>query len=326
MSKKLTTVEPDKQPENNTVSQTSHELFGSMMKESLIPLNLEVETSYEIGKGPPKLDVLIIRRTGPRWSKAQLEFLPDGIRQSKCKHVIVELKYTESINPVAIFQTLGYLASYVKLKALKMENVRAFIASSKSPQDRVLEQINFEKSDIKGVYRSKDILLKPIQLISLNDLSEAHYNLWIKLFSSKATQKYSVLKKLISLGLKKFGRELLIIFIKILNFWNDTGELTMEQIRQKVLYDTGNLNDKEISTFLSLFKPEDVFRQYRPEERLRGLKPEEVFKQYRPEDVLKQYRPEDRLRGLKPEERLKGLDFKTIETYLAKAKKQKKKK
>jgi len=326
MSKNQTTVEPDQQPENNTVSQTSHALFGSMMKESLIPLNLEVETSYEVGKGPPKLDVLIIRRTGPRWSKAQLEFLPDGIRQSNCKHVIVELKYTESINPVAIFQTLGYLASYVKLKALKMENVRAFIASSKSPQDRVLEQINFEKSDIKGVYRSKDILLTPIQLISLNDLSDAHYNLWIKLFSSKNKQKFSVLKKLISLGLKKFGRDLLIIFIKILNFWNDTGEITMKQIKQKVLNDTATLNDKEIAFFLSLFKPEDllrglnpedVFKQYRPEERLRGLKPEDVFKQYKPEDIFKQYKPEDRL---------KGLDLKTIETYLAKAKKQKKKK
>jgi hypothetical protein len=186
-----------------------------------------------------------------------------------------------------------------------MENVRAFIASSKKPQLKVLEQIGFEKTEIQGIYRSKDILLTPIQLISLNELSYAHYNLWIKLFSSKSKQKISVLKNLISLNLKKFSKELIIIFIKILNFWNDTGEITMKQIKQEVLYDTETLSDREIATFLSLFNPEDVFKQY---------KPEDVFKQYKPEDVFIQYRPE---------ERLKGLDIKTIEAYLEKAKKNK---
>jgi hypothetical protein len=115
----------------------------------------------------------------------------------------------------------------------------------------------------------------------------------------------SVLKNLISLNLKKFSKELIIIFIKILNFWNDTGEITMKQIKQEVLYDTETLSDREIATFLSLFNPEDVFKQY---------KPEDVFKQYKPEDVFIQYRPE---------ECLKGLDIKTIEAYLEKAKKNK---
>jgi len=43
-------------------SSTSHILFGSMFKTALIPLNLDVESSYEIGKAPPQLDVLIIRK------------------------------------------------------------------------------------------------------------------------------------------------------------------------------------------------------------------------------------------------------------------------
>jgi len=40
-------------------------LFGSMFKTALIPLNLDVESSYEIGKAPPQLDVLIIRKRYP---------------------------------------------------------------------------------------------------------------------------------------------------------------------------------------------------------------------------------------------------------------------
>ncbi|KPA10870.1 hypothetical protein MHK_008917 [Candidatus Magnetomorum sp. HK-1] len=315
MSQNQTKVEPDKHPEKNTASQTSHVLFGCMMKESLIPLNLEVESSYEVGKGPPKLDVLIIRRTGARWSKAQMEFLPDGIRHSHCKHVILELKYTESINQVAVFQTLGYLGSYVKLKSMKVENVCAFIVSSKTPQQKVLEQIGFEPTDIKGVYRSKDILLKPIQLISLNDLSDAPYNLWIKLFSSKITQRLSVLKNILSLDIKRFSKGLIIIFIKILKFWSNIGGITMQRIKQEVLYDTSALSDDEIAFFISLFKPESVIKQF---------KPKDVVAQFKPEEMVTQFKPEDRLHGLKPEDLLKSLDLDTIEAYLKKIKKTKK--
>jgi len=285
----------DNSIENNTVSQTSHVLFGCMMKESLTPLNLEVESDYEVGKGPPKLDVLIIRRTGARWSKAQLEFLPDGIRQSDCKHVILELKDTESINKTAIFQTIGYFGSYLRLKQFKPEKVCAFIVSSKTPQKRVLKQIGFEQTDIKGIYRSKDCLLSNIQLISLNDLSDAPYNLWIKLFSSKITQRLSVLKRILAFDLKKFNSGLVSILVKILNFWNMIGEISMQRIQKDILYESDCISDELAAWFLSMFKPED---------RLRGLQPEDVFKQFKPED------------------RLNGLDLKIIEDYL-KTKKEK---
>ena len=74
-------------------SSTSHILFGSMFKTVLIPLDLDVESSYEVGKGPPILDVLIIRKKGNNWSDDQLQFLPDGVRQSSKRHIILELKY-----------------------------------------------------------------------------------------------------------------------------------------------------------------------------------------------------------------------------------------
>ncbi len=337
-------------PENNIASQTSHVLFGCMMKESLTPLKLEVESGYEVGKGPPKLDVLIIRRTGARWSKPQLEFLPDGIRQSNCKHVILELKYTESINQIAIFQTIGYLGSYLRLKHLKVDKVCAFIVSSKTPQKKVLKQIGFEQTDIKGVYCSKDCLLSHIQLISLNDLSDAPYNLWIKLFSSKINKRLSVLKNILSLDLKKMNSGLVSILVKILNFWNTIGEISMQKIKQDVLYESGGISDELAAWFLSLFKPEDVVKQFKPEDLFKQFKPEDVVKQFKPEDLFKQFKPEerlsglkpeerlsglkpeerlsglkpeDRLSGLKPEDRLKGLDIKIIEEYLKKQRKTK---
>ena len=88
----------------------------------------------------------------------------------------------------------------------QVENVCAFIVSSKSPQKKMLNQIGFEQTDIKGIYRSRDCLLSDIQLISLNDLSDAPYNLWIKLFSSKINQRLSVLKRILAFDLKKLNK------------------------------------------------------------------------------------------------------------------------
>ena len=330
-------------PDNpSDISQTSHVLFGSMMKESLIPVNLEVESNYEVGKAPPKLDVLIIRRTGPRWSNAQLEFLPDGIRQTPCKHVILELKYTESVNQVAVFQTMGYLGSYVQLKSLKVENVCAFLICSKKPQKSVLEQIGFVATEIEGVYQPRDNRLMPIQLISLNELSNAPYNLWIKLFSSKITQRFDVLNHIMTLDFNQFSRGLIIVFIKIIKFWKIIGETTMKRIHKKIVYDTDYLTDEDIAIFfalfkikpemairqfkpeeiVALFKPEDVVSQLKPEDRLRGLKPEDVVSQLKPEDRLRGLKPEDVVTQLKPEDRLKGLDPEIIEAYLKKIREQ----
>ncbi|KPA17679.1 hypothetical protein MHK_002116 [Candidatus Magnetomorum sp. HK-1] len=59
------------------------------------------------------------------------------------------------------------------------------LVSAKTPTIRTLKKLNFKKTRVKGVYQSKDKVLKPLSLITLNDLSDENYNLWIKLFSSK---------------------------------------------------------------------------------------------------------------------------------------------
>ncbi|KPA18476.1 hypothetical protein MHK_001298 [Candidatus Magnetomorum sp. HK-1] len=328
-------TEKKNQTEKNTESPNSHTLFGSMMKEALIPLNLEVESNYEVGKGPPKLDVLIIRRTGDSWTDEQLDFLPDGIRQKKCRYVILELKYTESINQIAIFQTLGYFGSYLKIKGISIDDACTFLVSAKTPNNKTLSKLNFEKKQIKGVYEPKVDILKPLSLITLNDLSDKNYNLWIKLFSSKKKQKLSVLQKILSLDLKKISQELIVILFKIMNFWNKTGEVSMQTIKKEINSEFLNGIDEDlVNFFLSFTKPELVARQLKPEERLMGLKPEDVIPRFKPEDRLMGLKPEDRLMGLKPEDRLMGLkpedrlngiDIETIEKYLERKKSQIKK-
>ncbi|MDM8516847.1 hypothetical protein QUF76_11660 [Desulfobacterales bacterium HSG16] len=57
-----------------------HRWFGSLFKEILTPLGLDVQTEMFVMTDPPRVDVVIIRKPVKEWTKEQLMFLPDGIR------------------------------------------------------------------------------------------------------------------------------------------------------------------------------------------------------------------------------------------------------
>jgi hypothetical protein len=44
--------------------------------------------------------------------------LPDGIRNSKASHILIEFKYTESFNEKALQQALGYDFFFKRAKEL----------------------------------------------------------------------------------------------------------------------------------------------------------------------------------------------------------------
>jgi len=169
-------------------------------------------------------------------------------------------------------------------------------------------------TDIQGVYQPEDNRIMPIQLISLNELSNAPYNLWIKLFASKYTERALVLSHIVRHNRNKLKRGLGVVFLKIVKFWNILGETTMKRL-QKIVYGPEDLTDEDIATFFSLFN-------IKPEMAINYFKPEKVVTYLNPKERLRGLKPEERLHGLKPEDRLKGLDPETIEAYLKKIKKQ----
>jgi hypothetical protein len=54
----------------------------------------------------PEADILLIRRNQQGWTEAQRNLLPDGIRDTQADHVLIEFKYSESVNQDALFQAL----------------------------------------------------------------------------------------------------------------------------------------------------------------------------------------------------------------------------
>ena len=88
-------------------------------------------------------------------------------------------------------------------------------------------------------------------------MSNAPYNLWIKLFASKYTERAFVLSYIVRHNRKKLKRGLGVVFLKIVKFWNILGETSMKRL-QKIVYGPEDLTDEDIATFFSLFniKPE----------------------------------------------------------------------
>ncbi|MBF0226135.1 MAG: hypothetical protein HQK76_11830 [Desulfobacterales bacterium] len=89
----------DKNGNREQAQQTQwHRIFGAMLESLLVPVGIQVFTDFPVMSEPPKADILILRRDNDHWTEEQKQRLPDGIRQSKASHILIEFKYTESFN------------------------------------------------------------------------------------------------------------------------------------------------------------------------------------------------------------------------------------
>ena len=59
-----------------------HRLLAKILEELLTPVGITVHTELPVVSDPPLVDILILRREEKTWTTAQLERLPDGIRDS----------------------------------------------------------------------------------------------------------------------------------------------------------------------------------------------------------------------------------------------------
>ncbi len=71
-----------------------HRLLGTLLERFLTPVGIDVSTNVEVMSSPPEADILLLRRQGRQWSEEQKARLPDGIRDSDAKHILIEFKYT----------------------------------------------------------------------------------------------------------------------------------------------------------------------------------------------------------------------------------------
>jgi len=93
------------QPDTVKKQKTSwHRLLARLLELVLAPVHIEVlpDVSMMIA---PEADVLLLRRLTAQWTAAQRALLPDGIRDSKASHILIE--FTQSFNEDALAQAIG---------------------------------------------------------------------------------------------------------------------------------------------------------------------------------------------------------------------------
>jgi len=312
-----------------------HHLISKLLEELLVPVGISVFTDFSVMSEAPEADILLLRKEKSEWTEEQKKRLPDGVRDTDAVHILIEFKYSESVNEKAFRQILCYDYLYREIRNLGERDVASFLLSSKTPRHATLAEFGYHAEPFPGVYRSENRVLRNILLLSLNELSDEPHNAYVKCFASRKKEKESAAgiirrKEIYS----AVSDQVHWVLEGLWHYWLALGgdemkaELTPESVMKM-----GKMLEEAI---LAAMSPEVLLEKYgkqkimkalsteermegiSPEDRLAGLSPEDVMAKFRPEDLLTGMRPEDRLAGMRPEERLAGLSPEEIEALLRK--------
>ncbi len=293
-----------------------HTIFSAVFQLFLKDTGVTVGIEFPLSMNPVKADIVLLRNPDHRkWTHEQIQRLPDGIRDCKASHILVEFKKTESINDRSFLQSLMYDTLYQGMYDLKRNQWQTFLVSSKTPNHRKLEAWGYQETKTIGVYRSSNIAAQHIIFIDLNRLANTAYNAPYKCFASRKSEYQKAFRQIDKI--KDHLPEGLLLILsglrRLLNlFWKeeDMQKLQTEELEQKFLVEQGRKLVEALSAKERLrgLPPEVVLQHYSIKDRLEGLSPK---------DRLEGLSPEDRLGDLSPEDRLEGLSKEAIENYLA---------
>ncbi len=269
-----------------------HRLLGRLFEELLVPVGVSVYTEFPVMSQSPEADILLLRKARGEWTPDQLARLPDGIRQSGEKHILVEFKYTESVGESAFRQIMGYETFYISSRKLTNHDVRSFIISAKIPSDKTLDEFGYRRTEKNGVYRSGNALLKKIAILSLNELSNAPHNAFVKCFASRKAQKKSAFDALRHQGLEAFHVRFQWFMEGLWHYWFTVKGINMKptELTPEQVTEFGRIWTETILASLPI---EEVLARYKPEEILSAFTPEEILSRYKPEEILSAFTPEE---------------------------------
>ena len=271
---------------------------------------------------PPKVDIVLLRREGERWSEEQLHLLCDGIRNTIARHVLVEFKYSESLSVDALLQALGYHYFYRQSQSLSEAELQTFVMVAITPRRQLLEHFGYSVSEVPGVYRSQQPLLEKVQLIVLNQLQPSPHNAFVQCFASQRRVYQSAFTEIQKLDEAQLSQSAWALVAGLQRQREQKGEIMKaqaEELTAERLIEIGSETRKFVLATLSAedkrqviahMRPEDLLAGIAPEDRLAGLAPEDRLAGLAPEEVeqlVEKVPLEQRLTGLAPEERLAGL-------------------
>ncbi|MCP4700744.1 MAG: hypothetical protein GY862_28405, partial [Gammaproteobacteria bacterium] len=160
-----------------------HRILAGILEEWLTPAGISVLHEASIGV---KADILLLKSVAGKMLHRQKQRLADGLRDSRAGHLLLEFKYTESLNEDALAQLLGYDLFYRRHKELSKGEVAAFLLCSKTPRQKT--SFGYRKTEHNGVYQSDHAVISRVTLLVLNELSDEPHNVPLKCFASRRAE------------------------------------------------------------------------------------------------------------------------------------------
>jgi hypothetical protein len=307
-----------------------HQILGRIFKFLLAPLKISVFTDVKVMITSPEADILLLRREEEYWTDEQLERLPDGIRQSIARHILIEFKATESISKEAFTQASSYDYFYKQSQKLADDELQTFLISAIEPQKANREQYGYHIKVQPGVYQSDNIAFNHITLISLNELSDELHNSWITCLASKKMKRLKSFQMLQAQGFQfisaPFRWFLLELWqrISIQGDFDMALKLSSQDIKEiGQFWGSSAFTPEDFKNMLDTLPPQkrkDYFATFPPEERLADVKPEERLAGMTPTDVMNYFKQTNKL---SPPDILGQFSPEEIEAYLKQRKQQK---
>ena len=282
----------------------SHHVLGTLWQYSLTQVRITVNLEPKLLGDSPRADILLLRREGEAWNEAQRARLPDGLRDNAAGHVLVEFKYSESVNESALAQAVAYDHFYRQGQRLSEEEVMTVLLSARTPRKDRLEMWGYEEVQ-KGVYLSPLPLLRRVWLLALNRLEAKPHNAYVKFFASRMQEREAAFVALAESGVVE-SHELQSYILGLQTTMEAKGENEMTEplTPEKIMEIGEKVRDYVLKTTTEPESVNETLRQRilevaSPQEKLAGLDPQEK---------LAGLDPEERLAGLDPEERLAGMN------------------
>ena len=215
--------------------------------------------------------------------------LPDGVRDNAAGHVLVEFKYTESVNPKALAQAIAYDYFYRQGQRLREEQVQTVVLSARTPRKERLEMWGYEELQ-EGVFLGPPPVLDRVWLLALNDLPAEPHNAFVKLFASQRKEREAAFAALDASTLAESPSLLAYMFgLRQTLGLEGESEMAEEMTPEKVM----EIGEQVRRRALELASPE---------ERLKGLDLNEINPELR-QLILEKASPEERLAGMTQVER-----------------------
>lgn len=222
----------------STVRRTLwHRFLGKEFELLLTPVEIEVITEVQVSSVPPLADILLLRRNTPTWTPAQLQFLPDGIRDSNASHILIEFKFRETSTEEAVRQAIGYDYFYQQGQQLQDQDLANFIICAQTPQADTLAVTSFHPTAQPVIYRHEAIAVRRITLLVLNELAPTLHNAFVQCFATNRRVRTAAFRRIKELGEQALSDELWHFLYGLQRQWQQKGGEMNNQRTDELLFE-----------------------------------------------------------------------------------------